>query len=263
MTAAAALAPYVDSLVAYDVVGEPGVHIGLPSTSLTLVLTLDEPLDVGWEGDDGSRASLWGNVSGLHDRPAAIHHGARQRGVMVGLTVAGARALLGVRAGDLAGQLLEVGDVAPDLADLPERLAAAPAEQHVGVVARALMAALARREAPGPRAEVGRALAGLTRGERVQDVAAEVGFSRRHLGELVRAESGLSPKEFQRIARFERSHALVAGGLPLAEVAAAVGYADQSHLTREWTALAGCSPSEWRRRELPNVQDVGGSDTTG
>ena len=61
-------------------------------------------------------------MSGLHAGPAAIHHDGTQRGVQLGLTTAGARALLGVPAGELAGELLELEDVAPDLADLPERL---------------------------------------------------------------------------------------------------------------------------------------------
>ena len=46
-----------------------------------------------------------------------------QRGIQLGLTTAGARALLGVPAAELAGELLELEDVGPDLADLPERLA--------------------------------------------------------------------------------------------------------------------------------------------
>ena len=65
----------------------------------------------------------------------------------------------------------------------------------------------------------------------------------------------MTPKEWQRLARFEHSHALVREGVPLATVAARCGYADQSHLTREWVALAGCSPTEWKLRELPSVQD--------
>ena len=76
-----ALAPYVTSLVAYDVdLGAPGVHRGLPTTSLTFVLPLGEPLDVGWARRRGRRAQRWSTVSGLHAGPAAIHHDGRQRG---------------------------------------------------------------------------------------------------------------------------------------------------------------------------------------
>ncbi|WP_211489636.1 helix-turn-helix domain-containing protein [Georgenia thermotolerans] len=60
-----------------------------------------------------------------------------------------------------------------------------------------------------------------------------------------------------RIARFEHARALLLGpGRPgLADVAARAGYADQSHLAREWRALAGCSVGTWLREELPFVQD--------
>jgi hypothetical protein len=43
MTVAPMLAAYVTSLVAYDVdLGAPGIHRGLPSTALTLVLPVGE-----------------------------------------------------------------------------------------------------------------------------------------------------------------------------------------------------------------------------
>ena len=250
------LAPYVASLVAYDVdLGGPGVHRGLPSTTLTFVLPVGERLDVGWRGLDGSRRRGWSSVSGLHARPAEIHHGGRQTGVQVALTTAGARALFGVPAAVLAGELLELTDVAPSLGGLPEQLHETPPEQWTALVSRALVAELARRDAPGPRAEVGRALAGLTRGASVQAVADEVGYSRRRLGDLVRAECGLAPKELQRLGRFEASRALV-GRVPLAEAAHRCGYADQAHLSREWSALAGCPPTTWLREEFPFLQDM-------
>jgi AraC-like DNA-binding protein len=250
------LAPYVTSLVAYDVdMGAPGVHRGLPTTSLTFVLPMADPLDVGWL-DGRARQKRWSTVSGLHAGPAAIHHDGYQRGIQLGLTTAGARALLGVPAGALAGELLEVGEVSTDLADLPERLHGLDPASGLVVVARALTAALARHDAAGPRAEVGRALAGLTRGETVAAVAAAVGYSRRRLSTLVKQECGLAPKEYQRVARFETSRRHL-GHRPLAEVAADCGYADQGHLARDWADLAGCPPTTWLREEFPFLQDAG------
>lgn len=260
----AALAPYVSSLTAYDVdLGGPGVHRGLPSTSLTFVLPVDAPLEVSWAGRPGSRTSGWSSVSGLHTEPAEIHHDGTQRGVQLALTTTGARAPLGVGAAELSGELLDLAQVAPSLRHLPERLAGEPDERRwVALVTRDLMTALARHGEPQPRADVGRALAGLTRGARVQDVAAEVGYTRRHLATLVRAECGLTPKELQRVGRFERSRRLV-GTTPLADVAARCGYADQAHLTREWVALAGCPPSTWLREEFPFLQDPGADGGAG
>jgi AraC-like DNA-binding protein len=256
MPVAPMLAAYVTSLVAYDVdLGAPGVHRGLPSTALTLVLPAGEPLTVGWSGERGSATTGWSSVSGLHARPVEVHHHGHQRGVQLGLTVAGARALLGVPAAALSGELLELGDVVPDLRYLPEQLQTSPWSQARRLVERALVAALAGHGEPRPRAELGRALAGLTRGERVEEVAAEVGFSRRRLTDVVRAECGLTPKTYQRVARFERAHRML-GRRPLAEVSSRCGYADQAHLTREWICLAGCTPTTWLREEFPFVQDL-------
>jgi AraC-like DNA-binding protein len=259
----AALAPYVTSLVAYDVdLGGPGIHRGLPSTSLTLVLPVDAPLEVSWSGRPGTRASGWSSVSGLHAAPAEIHHDGRQRGVQLALTTAGARALLGVPASALAGELLDLADVAPGLQHLPEQVTELGPGEREDAVARALVEALARHGDHRPRAALGRALAGLTRGVAVERVADDVGYSRRHLSTLVRAECGLSPKQLQRVGRFERSRGLV-GRRPLAEVAARCGYADQAHLTREWVALAGCPPTTWLREEFPFLQDLAPEDGEG
>lgn len=248
------LAPYVASVSAYDVaLGPAGVHRGLPGTTLTFVLPVGEPLDVGWAGDPASRARRWSTVSGLHAHPAEIHHDGHQAGVQLELTTAGARALFGLPAAALAGELLELEDVAPWLRTLPERLHEAPAHAWVAVVEHTLAAALV--DVPAARAEVGRALARLTRGAGVQEVADEVGYSRRHLAGLVRAECGLAPKQVQRLGRFEASRSLM-GRLPLAEVAYRCGYADQAHLTREWSTLAGCPPTTWLREEFPFLQDL-------
>lgn len=40
-----------------------------------------------------------------------------------------------------------------------------------------------------------------------------------------------------------------------AEVAVTCGYYDQAHLHREFSALAGCSPTELMAGDLPIVQD--------
>ncbi|UFN45237.1 helix-turn-helix domain-containing protein [Nocardioides okcheonensis] len=259
-----ALTPYVVSMTAYDVrhAASSGVHLGMPSTELTFVLPLDDPLDVSWDGDPSSRTTVWASVSGLHTRAAHIHHGPRQRGIQLALTPAGARALWGVPAAALSGSLLDVHEVDRAWADLPERLAVATSwGERLHLVEATLVEALRRHAGPGPRPEVARAMAMLTRGARVDDTAQDVGFSRRRLSTLVRDEVGVTPKQLQRLARFADAHrrmrtVVLTGEGTVASVAAASGYADQAHLAREWHALAGCSPTEWARREFPNVQAV-------
>ena len=48
-----------------------------------------------------------------------------------------------------------------------------------------------------------------------------------------------------------------AAPLDLARLAAECGFADQSHLDREFRAFAGTSPSGWIAEEFPNIQAGG------
>ncbi|WP_374454950.1 helix-turn-helix domain-containing protein [Nocardioides sp.] len=256
-----ALAPYVRSIVVYDIAfGGPGVHIGMPSTGVTFVLPLDEPLAVAWDGAPQTVSVGWSSVSGLHTTAAAVHHGDHQRGIQLSLTPVGARALWGVPAGALAGELLDLDAVDTGLADLPERLSGeASWDARLAVLDHALLDSLRRHGTPVVRPEVGRAMALLTRGVPVAVAADDVGYSRRRLSTLVHDEVGVTPKTYQRLARFADAHgrlrrAALDGDVSVARVAAESGYADQAHLARDWSGFAGCSPTEWLRREFPIVQ---------
>jgi AraC-like DNA-binding protein len=90
----------------------------------------------------------------------------------------------------------------------------------------------------------------------IEGLARVIGWSRQHFTGRFRTEIGVTPKTAARIVRFERACQLIkAVRPPLAEVAVACGYHDQAHMTREWNALAGCSPALWIARELPFLQD--------
>jgi len=96
----------------------------------------------------------------------------------------------------------------------------------------------------------------------IDAVAAEVGWSRRHLAERFGVEFGLTPKVAARVVRFDRARRLLEhpDRVSLAMVAAQCRYHDQAHLSREWQDLAGCPPGVWLAAEqLPNVQDTVGS----
>jgi AraC-like DNA-binding protein len=200
-------------------------------------------------------------ASGLAARPAVIAHDGNQFGVQLDLTPAGARGLLGLPAGELAEIVVDLEDlVGPAAPELLERMAAATSwPDRFAVLDQVLerrLGVLPPSEAPLRRAwhllvRSGGSL-------RVDRLADEVGWSRRHLTARFSGEFGLSPKELARVVRFERSKLLIQRGRwrTLADVAATCGYYDQAHLTREWSRLAGCPPSVWlAEEELPNVQD--------
>jgi AraC-like DNA-binding protein len=94
--------------------------------------------------------------------------------------------------------------------------------------------------------------AALRRGHSVRTAASMVELSARQLERLFKDSFGLSPKEYVRILRFRRAIRSVGEGETLAAAAAASGYADQSHFTREARSLMGQNP----RAFLPNVANV-------
>lgn len=252
------LRPYVRSCVGYDYRLDPkAVHHGVPSTTLTLIIAFDEPLDCGWlepRADGVGRQRFTTLVAGLHTNPSLIRTHGRQHGIQLGLTPAGCRALLGAPAAAFADYLVTGADVGFLSADLHERMQ----EATWPVRFRLLEEHLAARLQPTAiRPEVAYAWQRLTHGSaevRVTDLAREVGLSRRRLLTEFSAEIGLTPTQVRRVARFDRARALLRSGLRLAEVAARTGYADQSHLTREWRSLSGMTPVE-SLDDFPVVQD--------
>lgn len=261
VTPHAALAPYVSRIVGYRVSGmAPGIHVGMPSSFLTLIIAMTEPVVVQAPGE--RPAAFWALAGGLHDHPMHIHHDGTQHGIQLDLTPAGARALLGRPAAELTGQLVDL----PDLLDPEDRQLAdqvgsrAGWREQVAVVEAALLRRLGRADRRRARPEVARAWAEIRRTAGtipVWAVAADVGWSSRHLGEQFRGEYGLGVKTASRIARFDRSRQLVSARQPLAEVAAVCGYADQAHLNRDWRQFAGASPTRWASEDqLAFFQDL-------
>lgn len=78
---------------------------------------------------------------------------------------------------------------------------------------------------------------------RVEELAAEVGWSRQRLWSRFRAQLGVTPKVAARLARFDHAAHLLAAGRPASAVAADSGYVDQSHLHRETREFAGLTPA--------------------
>ncbi len=243
--------------------GVPGTHLGLPGPYLTLIITLDDPLDIVVHPDTRRPPGRYGTlVGGLHTTPALIVHQGRQSGIQVGLRPLGARALLGLPAGELAGLDVEASEVLPAARELYERVRAAGTwAQRFAVLDEVLLRPVPPHD-PVP-AEVARAWQRLldSGGQApVTGLAREVGWSARHLAGRFQTEIGLAPKAAGRVVRFERARRLIvaraASGAPLrlAGLAADCGYFDQAHLARDFRALAGCPPSKWLADEFRNVQ---------
>ncbi|WP_436790921.1 helix-turn-helix domain-containing protein [Yinghuangia sp. YIM S10712] len=260
---APALRQYVESYIGFDLRGLPaGVHCGTPGRTLTAVISLSDPLQVADGVDDGSPVTRFSSVAGgLMCRSVGIHHDGRQHGVQISLTPFGARAIYGMPAAVLSHRLLSLDDLLGALgAELVERLRTATTwaarftaldELLLRAVVRGDGGDRVRRVRPEV-AEAWRRLVAARGCVPVGTVAADLGWSRRHLTERFRDELGLSPKSFARVLRFEHAHELATARdpLPWADVATVSGYADQAHLARDWREFTGRSPTAWRRGEV-------------
>ncbi|MEU4688484.1 helix-turn-helix domain-containing protein [Actinoplanes sp. NPDC023714] len=254
---APALRPYAGLYSGYRQRGVPPArHRGLPSPYLTLIFTIDEPLVVAAHPDPRQRPGTFAAlIGGLHLAPALITHDGRQSGVQVAVSPAGCRALFGLPAAELANLDVDASAVLGDplIHEIRERLAAAPDwPARFAALDTALVALLRDGHSADP---IGYAYRRLVRHDvPIAALAEEIGWSGRHLTGRFRAELGLRPKEASRVARFDRARRAVRPGVRLADVAAAHGYADQSHMVREFRAFAGCSPSRWLADEFGFVQ---------
>jgi transcriptional regulator GlxA family with amidase domain len=92
---------------------------------------------------------------------------------------------------------------------------------------------------------------------RVHGLAAELGMSVRQLQRLFTEHVGVGPKWVIRRYRLYEVHRRLAAGARVdwATLAAELGYADQAHFTRDFTAMIGEPPTLYAQRYPPRPAD--------
>lgn len=88
---------------------------------------------------------------------------------------------------------------------------------------------------------------------RLESLRGELGWSRKRLVAEFREQAGLAPKRVARIFRFQSLVRAIpeSGSVDWASLAYEHGYADQSHLIRDFGVLAGLTPSRYLELRLP------------
>jgi AraC family transcriptional regulator len=126
-------------------------------------------------------------------------------------------------------------------------------------LALALLAQVVRRDETGEKKGKGRRPGWLAEVESllrsavgepvdIATIASTVDVHPVHLARVFRRHHGCSPGEYLRRLRVRRACELLAGtGRPLAAVALACGYADQSHFTRHFKRAVGVPPGAYRQ----------------
>jgi AraC-like DNA-binding protein len=209
----------------------------------------DGCLDLLW---DGNRLFVAGpdTAARWHPSPADVAY------VAVRFSGGLGPALLGFRAD-------EVRDRSPNLEELwPSRQARLLSERVEADPAAVLEAWVVERAARCDLDPFGpRVLAMAKAGSSMAAMADRLGISTRQLHRRCLAAFGYGPRRLARVMRFGRALEEIRRGAPLAQVAAACGYADQAHLSREVRTLAGTTPMGLLGE--PYVEGSGANRSTG
>ena len=232
------LAPYVEFYwnPRWDLRGRPDHEQKvLAHPNVHLVLEQPEPLVYGVQRGVFSRVLHGrGQVFGVKFRPGAFRP--FTDGPVAGLAdrTVPAATVFGPAVTALSTTVLPLDDLA-EMASLADRfllglLPRAAADPRVAQVA-----ALVERITASPQLF------------RVDQLARELGLSVRQLQRLFADYVGASPKWVLRRARLHEAAARAdeGAGIDWAQLAADLGYADQAHLTRDFTAAVGSPPGRY------------------
>lgn len=203
------------------------------------------------------RGATWNGLPGqvhvlhpdeLHDGRPGTAAGFGYR--MVYLDPALVGAALGGALPFVATPLLDGADLSPWDFDAPlDELAAHDLAQALAELLAG--ASGARCAAAGPdRLALARVRERIAAAPERQPAMAELeacaGLDRWTLARQFRLAFGISPSGYRVQRQVARAQALLRTGLPLADVAAAAGFSDQSHLGRQFRRATGLTPARWR-----------------
>src|SRR3954447_3695944 len=246
----AALRPHVLGYVGYrEWLPQPFRRLEVPSGEVHVIVSFGPKVR--------APAPVRSFVAAPRTEHTIVDFDAEQHGIEIRLTPIGAHMLLGIPMHELADRVTEIEDVlGRDGAELPERLwDAGTWPRRFALLDRLLARRLADARTPAAGVEhVWSRLVETHGAAPVEALAAEAGWSRRHLFARFRDHTGLPPKVFARILRFQRAAALMtdAAGPSLCEIALDCGYYDQAHLNRDFRAFAGRTPTELIAARLPD-----------
>jgi AraC-like DNA-binding protein len=248
--APAALRPHVLGYLGYHEWTAPGFRrLEVPSDEVHVILSFGPAVR--------APATVRSFVAAPHTHHVIVESEGEQHGVEIRLTPIGTHLLLGLPLHELADRVVAIEDVLGRAgAELPERLVEAPTwPARFAILDRLLVERLeaARDPAAGVEHTWWR-LVSTSGAARVDALAGEVGWSRRHLFARFREHTGLPPKTFARILRFQRAAKLLADphGPSLCQIALDCGYYDQAHLNRDFREFSGRTPLELMAARLPD-----------
>jgi AraC-like DNA-binding protein len=220
-----------------------------PTGSTVAVIVLGDPII---ETAGGPRAvplhAERGFLIGPHDRPVTNEPTGETFAVGIVTTPVGCRAALGVDPAAVAGRVVDLMEMWPASADLRERLLATPDPEDMLDLVVGCLAAGLPADVPGlDRCDRAVAMLQEEPVRQIADIAAALGVSHGHLDREFTRIVGLTPRRLARLLRVERMLEAIdiEGDVPWADLAAHLGWADQSHMIRDVKRHTGSTPSAY------------------
>ncbi len=222
------------------------------SLVVPLVINFGGSFAIGLGRSPGSNDHLGSFAAGLFAGPVVIDSFGTASCIQIDFTPLGARRFFRIPMTELVDRMVALDDVlGTEGLALREKLANEPDwHRRLDLAERFVETRIAAAAAPNP--EVAWAYGAiLTSGGRmpVTAIARNIGWSRKHLAGHFTSETGIGPKTFARIVRFNRALTLSRTGIDgWAGIAAECGYSDQAHMAREFREMAGETPGSWQAR---------------
>lgn len=247
-----ALRPFIARLWASTSSGTPAAarELVLPTGQMHMVFRLAGDALRVYAGDDNvSGTRIIGPVLGGARTSFYVKDTAGPvASVGVQLLPGAAQALFGVSAGELTGVHTPLADLWGGTAEALLHELAREADPRRQLVRLESFLAARLSAPPTLHPAVSSALAACAQPCRIDAMVRDSRYSHRGFIALFRQATGLSPKRYARLMRFQAVLAALRADptAHLSALAYGAGYSDQAHMTREFRECAGVTPSHYR-----------------
>lgn len=240
------LTPFIDTLWTCEINNGSGLELVLPNGRAQLLFNLHQDALHNFHPTGGVRQRASGMVvQGPLDAPIVVDRAEQRRLCGVSFSAGGAFAFFGGAISEIPSELVDLNALSwtDQLGFYEKLLMASDPTTRLDLLELALLG-----HAPISSKWdniVHRASPLLRNGASVRDVAMHFDVSQQTFITRFRERTGLTPKTFSRIERFQRLLRNQCANTTWSEAALDAGYSDQSHMVREFRHFSGLSPTQY------------------
>ena len=227
----------------------------VPSAVVPLIINFGPKYVVSGPGNRTMSNTYGSFVAGLIDAQVIVEATGLATGIQVNFTPIGARLFLGMPMDEFTNRTVRFEDVfgqrerrlIAQLEDTPDW------DTRFALLDGFIADRIALTRAPSTEIVwAWRMIEETGGGASIGRLAAEIGWSRKHLIARFREHVGLPPKMAARIIRFDRAVHQLGGADPTrwSRIAYGCGYYDQAHFNRDFRAFTGGTPTEFLARRI-------------